>query len=191
MKSGQDKFNAALPDYSRRQFLKTGMTGAIFLGLASGGMALSGCSYKESHVCPGCEWLTPLDQSLLLAIIPVMLESALPGTEKGRTEAIQEIIAGFDTTVIHFSPVVRKEIRQLLDLLQFPITRIVLTGVTRPWHQEEKSAIHAFLARWQTSRFTLFRSGYYALHDLIIGAWYANPDSWKRISYPGPPRLSR
>jgi hypothetical protein len=190
MKSGKDKINVALQDYSRRQFLKTGMTGAIFLGLASGGMVLSGCSYEESYVCPDCEWLTPSDQSLLLAIIPVMLEGALPGSAKGRRQAVEEIIAGFDTTVLHFSPVVRKEIRQLLDLLQFPFTRIVLTGVMRPWHQEENPGIRDFLTRWQTSRFSLFRSGYYALHDLIIGAWYANPDSWKRISYPGPPRLS-
>ncbi len=176
-------------NHSRRQFIKTGMVGALWLGLASSGMALTGCGQKEHPVCTDCEWLSPSDQILLVAIIPVMLWGALPMTGKGRNAAIQSVLSGFDTTVIHFSPAVRKEIRQLLDLLQFPVTRIILTGVTSPWHQEDALGIRSFLTRLQTSRISLFRSGYYALHDLIVGAWYANPDSWKRISYPGPPAL--
>ena len=190
MRTRPHRFSHTSLSHSRRQFIKTGMVGAVWLGLASSGMALSGCSQKEHPVCTNCEWLRPSDQVLLFAIIPVMLRGALPMTGKGRNAAIHSVLSGFDTTVIHFSPAVRKEIRQLLDLLQFPLTRVVLTGVTSPWHQEDAMGIHSFLARWKTSRFSLFRSGYYALHDLIVGAWYANPDSWKRISYPGPPTLN-
>ena len=190
MRTRLDNFPLASLSPSRRQFLKTGVVGALWLGLASAGMALTGCSQKDHPVCTDCQWLSPSDQILLFAIIPVMLRAALPMTGKGRNAAIHSVLSGFDTTVMHFSPAVREEIRQLLDLLQFPVTRIVLTGVMSPWHQEDASGIRSFLTRWQTSRFSLFRSGYYALHDLIAGAWYANPDSWKRISYPGPPELN-
>ncbi len=190
MRTHLDQLTRTSLNPSRRRFLKTGMVGTLWLGLASGGMVLTGCSQKEHPICTDCQWLSPSDQILLFAIIPVMLKDALPGSEKGRNAAIREVIAGFDTTIIHFSPAVRKEIRQLLDLLQFPVTRIVLTGVMSPWHQEDALGVRSFLTRWQTSRFSLFRSGYSALHDLIAGAWYASPDSWKRISYPGPPELN-
>ncbi|MEE8389084.1 MAG: hypothetical protein V3R65_10950 [Acidiferrobacterales bacterium] len=37
-------------NHSRRQFIKTGMVGALWLGLASSGMALTGCGQKEHPV---------------------------------------------------------------------------------------------------------------------------------------------
>lgn len=190
MKTRVDRLAPTLVNHSRRQFLQTGVTGTVWLGLASGGIALTGCSQKQSQICIDCDWLSPSDQVMLFAIVPVMLNGALPGSEKRRKAAIQSVITGFDITVTHFSASVQKEIRQLLDLLQFPFTRVVLTGVMSPWHREDALTIRSFLTRWQSSRYSLFRSGYFALHDLIIGAWYANPDSWKRISYPGPPALN-
>jgi hypothetical protein len=48
----------------------------------------------------------------------------------------------------------------------------------------------AFLESWRHSRFDLLKSGYAALHDIIFGAWYAHPDSWESIGYPGPPEVS-
>jgi hypothetical protein len=32
----------------------------------------------------------------------------------------------------------------------------------------------------------LLRSAYHALHDLVLGAWYAQPASWLAAGYPGP-----
>ena len=28
-----------------------------------------------------------------------------------------------------------------------------------------------------------------AVHDLVLGAWYAQPESWEAIGYPGPPEV--
>ena len=41
----------------------------------------------------------------------------------------------------------------------------------------------SFLRRWQHSRLDLLKSGYQALHDLVLGAWYADPQSWAAIGY--------
>lgn len=128
---------------------------------------------------------------LLTAVIPVMLMGALPESEKERKAAIEQIVTGFDYTVAHFPASVRKEIRQLLDLLAWPLTRVILTGVVSAWDNAEASQIHAFLHRWETSRFSLLRSGYSALHDLVCGAWYVSPEAWTRIGYPGPPAVVR
>jgi hypothetical protein len=35
----------------------------------------------------------------------------------------------------------------------------------------------------------LLQQGYQALHDLVLAAWYARPDSWPAIGYPGPPEV--
>jgi hypothetical protein len=49
--------------------------------------------------------------------------------------------------------------------------------------------VAGFLAAWRSSRLALLQSAYAALHDLSFGAWYAQPESWTDIGYPGPPEI--
>ncbi len=49
--------------------------------------------------------------------------------------------------------------------------------------------MHAFLERWRWSRIALLQSGYFALHDLVLGAWYANESAWGMLGYAGPPNV--
>jgi hypothetical protein len=35
----------------------------------------------------------------------------------------------------------------------------------------------------------LLRSGYAALHQLVLAAWYGNARAWPAIGYGGPPSL--
>lgn len=170
---------------SRRQFLKVGLLGSTILAAAAGGIVLS----RKSKSCGPCLWLHQDDREFLKAVVPVMLAGALPEDSNKRIHAIDEVIIGFDFTVAHFPPTVRAEIRQLLWLLESPLTRPLLTGVWSGWHKAEVADIQDFLNRWKDSRLDLLRVGYTALHDLIVGAWYANPLSWQRINYPGPPVL--
>ena len=46
--------------------------------------------------------------------------------------------------------------------------------------------VSAFLQDWRLHRLGLLRTAYHALHDLVLGAWYAQPASWEAIGYPGP-----
>lgn len=170
----------------RRRFLKVGLMGTAVLTAAAGGIILS----RQPEVCSDCLWLQQDDQHLLQAIIPVMLVGALPIDKDERSQAIDEIITGFDISISHLPPLVRAEVRQLLWLLEFSITRSLFTGVWSSWHNADESNIANFLKSWQYSRFDLFRVGYIALHDLIVASWYANPNSWQRINYPGPPALA-
>lgn len=174
---------------ARRQFLKTGFVGSLALGLASTGAALTACSGDSTGRCRDCLWLTEDDHELLTALVPVMLAGALPQSANEKTTAITQTVTAVDITISHFSPAIRKEIRQLLDLLQFPVTRMLLTGVTSAWGRASAETMESFISKWQQSRFDLLRSGYAALHDLICGGWYVNPASWPRIGYRGPPEI--
>lgn len=172
-------------DRQRRRFLKVGLLGSAVLVAASGGLALR----RQPGRCDACLWLHKGDQQFLQAVIPVMLAGALPDKDKQRIRALNEIIDGFDQTVAHFPPSIRAEIRQLLWLLQSPLTRPLLTGTWSSWKKSNAADVNEFLEAWKNSRLDLLRVGYTALHDLVAGAWYANPMSWQRIHYPGAPQL--
>jgi hypothetical protein len=62
--------------------------------------------------------------------------------------------------------------------------------VQRPWGEASEAEVGAFLDGWRGSSLGLLRSGYHALHDLILGAWYADPATWAALGYPGPPKVT-
>ena len=64
--------------------------------------------------------------------------------------------------------------------------RRLLAGVSGGWSGADAAQVSAFLQDWRFHRFDMLQSAYHALHDLIIGAWYADPSTWAAIGYPGP-----
>jgi len=176
-------------DADRRTFLKVGVAGAALLfagrwlpparaGLASAGQALAFAN------------LSPADAVALERIIPVMLHGALPQDEAQRQAAIGEILHGIDVTIGYQPPAVRREIRDLFGLLTKSVTRVVVAGVWKSWDRASNEEIQKFLTGWRNSRFGLLRSAYVGLHDLTVGSWYANPRSWARLGYGGPPKIA-
>ena len=156
--------------FTRRQFIKAGLGGSALLLTA-------GCTRGEPHV------------DVLHALIPVVLAGALPAEGAARVIAIKETVEAFQRAVSGLTPAVQDEIGQLLSLLAFAPTRILVAGVGSPWSAASAEEIGAFLHRWRDSRFELKRSGSRALTQLIQGAWYDNPLAWTVIGYPGPPAL--
>lgn len=158
---------------TRREFLKTGLAGAVLLNVAA-------CSRPAENG----------GRSMVLrAVIPVMLEGALPADGETRLQQLAQTLTGVDRAIAGLSLATQKEIGELFDLLAFPPTRMLAAGIWSPWAQATPEAIGNFLENWRHSRFDLLKSGYAALHDLIFGAWYARSDTWAAIGYPGPPEV--
>jgi hypothetical protein len=158
---------------TRREFLKTGMAGGLLLNIAA-------CTRS-----PGSGSQTPL----LTALVPVFLAGALPPDGLARDALITRTVAGVAKAVAGLAPASQKEIGELFDLLGFAPTRFIATGIWSDWPEASPQAIGAFLESWRHSRFALFRSAYAALHDLVFAAWYARPETWTAIAYPGPPKV--
>ena len=135
--------------------------------------------------------LDPAAPAIIAAIVPVLLDGALPAEAAARQAAVTETVAGVARTVSGLPPAAQKELAELFSLLGLPPTRVALAGVTTPWAEAGSAAIAAFLERWRTSGWMLLRSAYDALHQLILAAWYGNPRSWPSIGYPGPPRIGQ
>lgn len=128
-------------------------------------------------------------RAILVAIIPVMLDGALP-IGPGAAGARDEALAGAGEAIAGLPPSLRRELDQLFALLSFAPTRCIVAGMWSPWPDASRESVAAFLGHWRDSRFALLRSAYEALHQIVLGAWYGNPRAWGAIGYPGPPSLA-
>jgi hypothetical protein len=170
----------------RREFVQSGSAGLVLL-------AVAGCAGSRSPAQPydaGYEYavLSPSQRGVIAAIASAMLVGALPNGS-ARASALVGTVRGVDVAVAGLPLGTQAEFRQLLQLLENPLTRWITTGVGS-WDDAGDEHVTAFLNRWRFSRFTLLRSGYDALHQLIMAAWYARSEAWKAIGYAGPPRIS-
>lgn len=166
----------------RRTFLALGLAGAAAFAAAGWWTSLRGPAR-------GSRALDDDATAIVAAIVPAMLDGALPVTGRERTAAIDETVAGIDRAIHGLPLAARDEIGQLFALLALPLARRAFAGVASPWPEAEVAEITAFLDRWRDSGWALKRSAYDALHQLILAAWYGNERSWRAIGYPGPPLI--
>jgi hypothetical protein len=166
----------------RRAFLKFGIAGALLL--AAAGAARGQASYRPTDGSGTFRVLREADREVLAAIAPAILA----GTAAAGP-AIAAAIGSVDRAVAGLPPHLQQEVGQLLALLASWPGRRWLAGVAAPWRAASVAEVAAFLERWRFSRWALLQQGYHALHDLVLAAWYARPDSWAAIGYPGPPEV--
>jgi len=170
---------------SRRTFIEAGVAGCAALLLVR-----SLYSPAISSASSGTGGLRRGSRTMLSAIIPVLLDGALPTGTEQRAAARMEALAAVEDAISGLPPASREELGELFSLLDFAPARWLMAGVWSTWGEASSESVAAFLARWRDSRFTLLRSGYAALHQIVLGAWYAQPRAWIAIGYAGPPSLS-
>lgn len=164
---------------SRRTFLKAGALGALALA-AGGGI------YRATH--PSAPQRFALDgeaRAALHAIIPAILDGALPNGA-AREAAIAATTSRVHQAILGLPLATQKEVQDLFGLLALAPARRLLTGIAGGWEHATMPQVTSFLQDWRVHRVGLLRSAYQALHDLVLGGWYADPASWAAIGYPGP-----
>jgi hypothetical protein len=169
---------------TRRRFLAAGVLGA-------GTLAVAGWLHFAS--VPRDSRRKVLDaraETIVGALVPALLDGALPGDAGERREAIEETVAGVDLAIAGLPPHAQSELAQLFALLAWPPVRMALLRSTDSWRDATTTDIEGFLERARTSRSMLMRSAYDAIHQLVLAAWYGNPRAWPAIGYAGPPRLA-
>ena len=168
----------------RRTFLTLGAASAAALAAAGWWVSLA-------RRTPQARALDEEATGIIAAIVPAMLDGALPAAGSERASAIAQTVAGVDRAVLGLPPAARAELGQLFALLSLAPARRAFAGVASPWAEADVAEVGAFLDRWRDSGWALKRSAYDALHQLVIAAWYANPRSWPALGYPGPPPVRR
>lgn len=165
---------------TRRTFLTTG-------GLAAIVIAAGGGAWRFTHADAPTGFVLTKDASAILdAVIPAMLAGAIGDpTQIASTRArVHQAILGLPLSA-------QQEVQGLFSLLAIGPVRRMLAGVPADWPAATVPQVSAFLESWRHHRLADLQVAYAALHDLILGAWYAEPSSWAAMGYPGPlPALS-
>lgn len=169
-----------------------------FLGLCAGAglvAAASLClreknSFSDDEDFADLEFLKAADQILLTALIPIFVGRVDAQQDLLAPRQIAQIIQSINALVLRLPQRSRDELRELFDLLTGDATRLISAGVWDNWQQASSDAKQAFLRRWRDSWFQLFQKAYHGLHQIILGAFYAEEPSWAILDYPGPPKFS-
>ncbi len=161
---------------SRRSFLKLGFLGTLTL-------AAAGLAYRGMHkpVVPPAFVLDPEANAALRAIAGVMLAGVIDSPA-----ALERAVKGTVSAISGLPLATQKEVSDLFGLLVLGATRRLLVGLSAPWSDAKPEEIALFLNGWRTHRIGMLQAAYFALHDLILGAWYGEPANWAAIGYPGP-----
>ncbi|TWC37726.1 hypothetical protein FBY03_10760 [Pseudomonas sp. SJZ079] len=173
------------PGLSRRNLLKVGLLGSALLTTAGLTATLSGCSASVPQA--GFAVIRASDLAFLHALIPVMLEGAVPADKM--PQAVAGTLESLDYNLNHLSPEMLKLTVQLFDVLALPITRGPLTGIWGSWNNASADEVRHFLSRWQHSSLGLLQMGHASLLQLVMMSWYGRPESWAHCGYPGPPKV--
>lgn len=172
-------------DAGRRDFLRTGLLGALALSTVSFSAVLTGCA--SAPPAKGLRVFRDSDLPVLRAVMPVILAGAMP-TDASLPKILEESIISLDGLLAANSRAGQKQVQQLFDLLTFAPTRYAVAGLDTDWAHASPEAVNAFLDKWRHSRVGLLRGGYIALCQMMAMNWYLQPRSWAAINYI-PPRV--
>lgn len=159
---------------NRRSFLRAGVAGALLLATAGGLYRLT-----RSPAALQAFVLDDQGRAVLRALIPVLLD----GVDADPQAALERTIA----TIRQLPLRTQKEVQDVFALLALGPARRLLAGVPDSWAQARPEDIAAFLQSWRVHRIGMLQTAYHALHDLVLGAWYADADAWPALGYSGPP----
>ncbi len=170
---------------NRRTFIAAGAVGVAALAIAGW--------WKDAPPTKVTGTVPPLSadgHDILRAVVPVMLDGALPVEPSARAAAIDETMAALGVAVSGLPAAAQAELAQLFALLSLPPVRLAVARLDAPWPQAAPAQVRACIDRFRDSPLILLRAAYDGLHQLTFAAWYGNPRAWPAIGYPGPPVLA-
>lgn len=164
----------------RRGFLKRGLIGGVLLS-AAGGLGL----------WPSAAGVAPRQALLVLGERHFAILAAIAARTVTAPGADPVAIAhGVDATLARSPREVQDDFLRLLLVFEGALTGLLLDGRIGPFTRLSPEAQDAALEAWRDSRLVLRRTGYIALKKLTIAAYYATPESWAGVKYPGPPPIT-
>lgn len=181
-----EQHEQALQDPSRRSLLKLGVVATAVLGTVGVSAGLAGCHRSVEATAQGYRFLRDADVVLLRALIPVVLDGAMPASAADAATRTQEILRRLDIACLRLDLPPQQQLKKLFDLLNFSLTRRFVAGVSAPWAEASVQAIQTFLEKWRNSSFAMLNSGQRVLVNLIAASNFGIPASWPTSGYPGP-----
>lgn len=163
----------------RRVWLKLGLVTAAGLALVGGGLALRAPAWTA-------QGLTASGRAVFGAVAGAVLEGSLPEDGAARSQALAGWYQRLDESIAALPPHTQAELAQLLSVLASAPGRWALAGLSADWPEATVAQVRAALLDMRHSRVALRQQAYLALRELTCAAYFADPDTWMALGYPGP-----
>lgn len=170
--------------WTRRRVIFAGVAGVV----AAGAVAVLP-RLRASGPAPAGATLTLAHSSMLRAVAVALLGPALPASQSERDAQVDAVLKASAALIDNLPAGTRREIGDLFGLLDLKPARALL-GFSGDWVVADAASVVTFLAGLRDSSVGLKQQAYFALHDLVLGSYYAEPSTWAATGYPGPPRLA-
>lgn len=166
----------------RRTWLKLGILSAAALAVVGGAAIL---------IQPGLERgaLTATGKSVFRAIGMGVLDKTLPEQSSAKEAALIGLLSRIDILVGALPPYAQAELSQLLSVLGSGAGRLALAGLRTPWANASVQDIQAALQNMRLSSLALRQQAYAAIHEITVGAYFSESDTWVLLGYPGPLKI--
>jgi len=175
----------------RRSFIKKGFWGTALFGIEP---CLSLANPKPQSAKNSSEensflFLDEKDTLFFRAITPVILGRVSDKDQWPPESVVSDVIKGVDTAILNLPKSTQEDLSTVFNLLAFRPTRFVMTGVWSSWEAATYDSLNDAMDSWSGTGIQLWRSAYEGIRKLILASWYATPNSWQGIGYPGPPKI--
>jgi len=161
--------------------IRYGLGGAV--ALAAGGVGLS---LQRTRPRAPSRPLRALDERTF-SILAAVADRVTPPREGFPAASELQVAEKIDELLTGVHPAVLEEITQVLHLLENGLAGLVLDGRPKPFTALSPQAQDEALQSWKRSRLGLRRTAYKALRGLCAAAYYASPEIYPAVGYPGPP----
>ncbi len=170
---------------TRRTLLRYGLGGA--LALAAGGLGLALFPGQSRAPRRPLQALTERDYAILAAIA----DRLCPGAPGLPSAGELDVAGHVDALMARLHPADVAEFQQLLALFENALVRALLHGSPVPFSRAAPAVQDASLEAWRTSALPFRRLAFKALRGLVAATYWAQPETWPHIGYPGPPRFGQ
>jgi hypothetical protein len=171
----------------RRRFLAAiGGGGATLLG-GAGFLFLRPTKPVALPATP-LEYFTPREFAIFTAIADALIETPADAPGKPHCPTIYEakLAEKADHYMARNVVDAQKDFHTLLGLFDNALAGFFFCGTTAPFSQMDLEHRRAYLAKWESHSIPLLRSGFIGLKKLTMSCYYASPETWEAIGYPGP-----
>lgn len=166
----------------RRSLLTLGAVSAAVLALGGGTLALLKPGLQEAR-------LSTTGREVFAGVSRALLDGSLPTGARELAGAIDALLGRIDAVVGALAPHAQSELSQLLALLASSGGRRTLAGLSEPWQSAPVPDVERALQAMRVSSISLRQQAYQALHDIVGGAYFSDPQAWSILGYPGPLKI--
>jgi hypothetical protein len=156
--------------------------------LAAGTIAVAPRLKSDGRIVKGAALLAE-HSNMMRVVTLALLGSALSADAPARAAEIVRTNTAIAALIDNLPAGTRGELADLLMLLSLKPARALL-GYSGDWSEGDTAKVAQFLYDLRDSTIGMKQQAYFALHDLVYGSFYSDPQTWKTTGYPGPPKLT-